>query len=115
MHMADSEILADRIRQALAHISSVKEQKMTGGLAFMVNGKLSVGVFRREYMLLRCDPEVTDELLTRKGAQWAEMKGKPMAKGWVLISSEGLTSQKDFDDWIGVALDFNRKRSQQKR
>lgn len=112
MHMTHSEILADRIRQALAHLFSVKEQKMIGGHSFMVNGKLCVGVYGSGDMLLRCDPKETDELLTRKGARWAEMNGKPMAKGWVLISSEGLTSQKDFDDWIGVALDFNRKRSQ---
>lgn len=76
----------------------------------MVNGKLCVGVYSSGDMLLRCDPEMADELLTRKGARHAEMKGKPMAKGWLLIRSEGIASQKDFDYWIGIALDFNQKR-----
>src|SRR4051794_18638689 len=110
--MAYSEILADRIRQSLAHLSSVREQKMFGGIAFLVNEKLCVGAHSSGDMILRCDPEVTDELLTKKGARGAEMKGKPMTKGWLLISSEGITSQKDFDYWIGVALDFNQKRRQ---
>ncbi len=108
--MAYSEILADRIRQAFAHLPSVKEQKMFGGIAFIVNGKLCVGVYSREDMMLRCDPAMTDELLTKKGARHADMKGKPMAEGWLLVSSEGIESKKDFDYWIGVALDFNRKK-----
>ena len=90
--MTQSEILAGRIRHALAHLASVKEQKMIGGLAFMVDGKLCVGVYRGEELMLRCDPAMTDELVTKKGGRRAEMKGKPMAKGWVLISSEGITS-----------------------
>lgn len=111
--MAYSEELADRIRQALAHRSSVREQRMFGGLSFMVNGHLCVGASRSGDMLLRCDPAVVDEMLTRKGAQWAEMKeGKPMGKGWLLISSEGMTSQEDFDFWIGIALDFIEKRGE---
>ncbi len=61
-------------------------------------------------MLLRCDPEVVDEMLTRKGARRADMKGKPMGKGWLLISSEGMTSREEFASWIAVALDFNRKK-----
>ena len=107
--MADSGVLADRVRQTLAHLTSVKEQRMIGGLSFMVNGKLCVGVYGSGDLMVRCDPAVTDELLTKKGARWAEMSGKPMAKGWVLVSDEGIASQEDFDDWIAVALDYNRK------
>lgn len=107
--MTYSEVLADRIRQALAPLSSVKEQKMFGGIAFMVNGKMCVGAYSGGEMMVRCDPDRADELVTRKGARHAEMKGKPMAKGWLLVSSEGTTSAQDFDYWIGVALDFNQK------
>ena len=107
--MTYSEFLADRIRQALAPLSSVKEQKMFGGIAFMVNGKMCVGAYSGGEMMVRCDPDRADELVTRKGARHAEMKGKPMAKGWLLVSSEETTSPQDFDYWIGVALDFNQK------
>lgn len=107
--MADSRVLADRVRQALAHLPSVKEQRMIGGLSFVVNGKLCVGVYGSGDLMVRCDPAVTDELLAKKGARWAEMSGKPMAKGWVLVSDDGIASQEELDDWIAVALDYNRK------
>ncbi|HKV59512.1 MAG TPA: TfoX/Sxy family protein [Ktedonobacteraceae bacterium] len=107
--MAYSEILADRIRQALAPFSPVKEQKMFGGMAFMVQGKMCVGAYSDGDMMIRCDPGRADEMVMRKGARHADMKGKPMAKGWLLISSEGTASPQDFDYWIGVALDFNQK------
>jgi TfoX/Sxy family transcriptional regulator of competence genes len=112
--MAYSEELADRIRQALAHLPSVREQRMFGGLSFMVDDHLCVGAHKNGDMLLRCDPEVVDEVLTRKGTRWADMKGKPMAKGWLLIGSEAMSSQEDFDSWIGIALDFHRKRGKEK-
>jgi TfoX/Sxy family transcriptional regulator of competence genes len=110
--MAYSEELANRIRQALADLPSVKEQKMFGVLSFMLDGKLCVGVLKSGEMLLRCDPAVVDEMLTRKGARWADMKGKPMGKGWLLISPEGMTSQEEFDSWIGVTLDFLQKKKE---
>ena len=108
--MADSGVLADRVRQALAHLPSVKEQRMIGGLSFTINRKICVGVYGSGDLMVRCDPVLTDELLTKKGARWAEMSGKPMAKGWVLVSDEGVASQEDFDGWIAVALDYSRKR-----
>lgn len=110
--MAYNEALADRIRQALAPHAAVKEQKMFGGMAFLVHGKMCVGAYSGGEMMLRCDPAMADELVTKKGARRAEMKGKPMAKGWLLIGSEGTASPQDFDFWIGVALDFNAKNTQ---
>lgn len=110
--MAYSEVLADRIRQALAPLTPVKEQKMFGGLAFLVNGKMCVGAYSGGEMMLRCDPDRVDALVTRKGARHADMKGKPMAKGWLLIGSEGTDSPQDLDYWIGVALEFNRNTTQ---
>ena len=99
--MTPGEILTDRIRQALAHLSSVKEQRMIGGLAFMVNGKLCVGVYSGGEMMVRCDPQMTDELLTKKGTRRGEMRGKLMTKGWLLINPEGIAGENDFDYWIG--------------
>jgi hypothetical protein len=83
---------------------------MIGGLSFLINGKICVGVYGNGDLMVRCDPAVTDELLARKGARWAEMSGKPMAKGWVLVSDEGIVSQEDLDNWIAVAIDYSRKR-----
>ena len=61
------EKLADKIRMALAHVK-VEEKKMFGGIAFMVNGKMCLGVDKEDIML-RCTPEANDDLLTRKGVR----------------------------------------------
>ena len=106
--MAHDEKLANRIREALGNISAVEEQQKMGGISFMVHDKMCVRVFNDEIML-RCEPGRTDELLTKKGARRFEMKGKPMMKGWLMISAEGIKTKKDFDYWMKIALDYNKK------
>ncbi len=73
------------------------------------NEKLCIAVRKNGEMMLRCDPEQTEELLKKKGAQWAMMKGKPMKNGWLVVEPEGLEKPEDFDAWITVALAFNQK------
>lgn len=105
--MPYNEKLASRIREALAGTKNLEEKKMFGGIAFMVNDKMCVGVDKDDLML-RCSPERTDELLSKKGVRMFDLTGKPM-KGWLLINSEGTSSKKDFDWWIKTALEENRK------
>jgi len=80
---------------------------MMGGVAFMVNNKMCVGVIKDE-MMARIDPEIYDEALEKNGCHPMDFTGRPM-KGWVLISSEGIDKVKDLEYWIGLALDFNQK------
>lgn len=82
---------------------------MFGGLSFMVNEKLAVGANSNGDLLLRCDPEWVDDLLTGKGAQWAEMSGRQMGKGWLVVRAEGIATQENFNFWIGVALEYNEE------
>jgi TfoX/Sxy family transcriptional regulator of competence genes len=102
--MSYNEQLADRIRKALAKNSDVTEKKMFGGLAFMVKDKMCVGVDKDDLML-RCAPEMTDELLSKKGVRIFDLTGKPM-KGWLLVSSDGYKTDKQLDGWIERSLDF---------
>jgi hypothetical protein len=73
--MAYNEKLADRIRKALAHISHVKEKKMFGGLAFMVDDKicLTAGADR---IMCRIDPAIHEEVTKRKGCRTVIMRGR---------------------------------------
>ena len=105
--MAYSPKLADRIRRALAGIRNVEEKKMFRGIAFMVNDKMCVTVGDNE-MMCRIDPELHESAIKRKGCRTMIMKGKEY-KGWVLISEEGMKTKKDFDYWINLALDFNKR------
>ena len=68
--MAYSESLAERVRQTLDKRKDVAEKKMMGGLTFMVNEKMCVGVLRDDLMV-RLDPEIYDQVLTKKVVdQW---------------------------------------------
>jgi TfoX/Sxy family transcriptional regulator of competence genes len=66
--MAFNEKLAERIRERLNDIPKVKETKLMGGLAFMVNAKMCIGIYK-DKMLCRIDPNLRDELLERHGTR----------------------------------------------
>lgn len=111
--MAYNEKLTDRVREALTNQKAVEEKKMMGGLTFMVNGKMCVGILKDELMV-RIDPEVYEMALQKKGCREMNFTGKPM-KGFVFISPEGTSSKKDLDYWIDLALDFNKKAKASKK
>ncbi len=104
--MAYNEKLTDRVREALAYRKAV-EEKMMGGLTFMVNGKMCVGVLKDELMA-RLDPAVYDVALKKKDCREMNFTGKPM-KGFVFVSAKGTNNKKDLSYWIDLALDFNKK------
>ncbi len=81
--MAYDEELADRIRAEVAGERGVTEMKMFGGLAFLIGGHMAVAASGQGGLMLRCDPDATDELLGEPGAQEFEMRGKPCAAGYV--------------------------------
>ena len=103
--MAYDEKLADRVREALVDIPNVTEKKMFRGITFMVDDKMCVSVSRDELML-RLDPELTEQLVEEPGTRPMVHGGKHM-KGFIYISEERFRSQKDFDHWIKLALDYN--------
>ena len=108
--MAYNEILADKIRTALKGTKTLEEKKMFGGIAFMVNDKMCIGVDKEDIML-RCDKDETDELLKKKGAKVFDISGGRPMKGWLLVSPEGIKTQKDFDWWLNKAIEGNKKAS----
>lgn len=105
--MAYSEKLANKIRQALAHIPDVKEKKMFGGLAFMVNGKMCLTA-GSDRMMCRIDPAIHETVVKKNGCRTVIMRGKEY-KGWIYVSEEILQARDTFDYWVDLALDFNNK------
>jgi TfoX/Sxy family transcriptional regulator of competence genes len=104
--MAYNEFLADRIRQALKEkrVSS-EERKMMGGLCFMVDDKMCIGV-QEDNLMARIDPEIYDEALTREGCREMDFTGRPM-KGFVFVDSRGYDLDSDLDSWVQLCLEFN--------
>lgn len=111
--MAYDEKLADRIRESLSDLPKVEEKKMFRGITFMVNGKMCVSVSGDELMC-RIDPELHETALKKKGSRPMMMKDREY-KGYVYISKEGMKSKKDFDFWINLALDFNKRAKSSKK
>lgn len=112
--MAYDEYLADRIRLVLKEKSApYKEMKMMGGIAFMVNDKMCVGIINSDLMA-RIDPEIYEDALKRKGVREMDFTKKPM-KGWIYVSPEGIDTDEELADWIQLALDYNPKAKSSKK
>lgn len=105
--MAFNEKLSNRIREAVADIPKVEEKYMFGGVCYMVNGKMCIGVVKDE-MMCRIDPAVYEEALEKPGCREMVFTGRPM-KGYVFVSEEGIKTKKAFDYWIKLCLEFNSK------
>lgn len=106
--MAYSEYLADRIRNVLDHKSVIyEEKKMMGGLTFMVNNKMCVGIVKEDLMS-RVGPKVYQEALEMDGAREMDFTGRPM-KGYVFISSDGVDTDDQLENWVSMALEFNKE------
>ena len=112
--MAYDEYLADRIKQVLIEKNApYAEKKMMGGMAFMVDDKMCVGVIDSK-LTARLDPEVYDEALNKKGCHAMDFTGRPM-KGWVFVEPEGVDMEKDLAYWIQLALEYNPKAKSSKK
>src|SRR5687767_7540848 len=112
--MAYNEKLADRTREiiSLTH-KNIEEKKMFGGLCFMVNDKMCVGV-EKDRMMVRLDPAKFDEVIEKEGCKPMDFTGRVM-KGFVFVEIDVLNTKKKLEYWINLALDFNKKAKPSKK
>jgi TfoX/Sxy family transcriptional regulator of competence genes len=111
--MPYNETLASRIRERLSELPNIEEKEMMGGLTFMFNNKMCVGIIKDE-MMCRINPDIYESCLEKHGCRPMNFTGKPM-KGYVMIEEAGMASQQDFEYWIGLALQFNKKAKSSKK
>ena len=102
--MAYDEELAERIRGLLPDVP-VTEQKMFGGLAFLVGGHMAVAASGKGGLMLRCDPADTARLLAEVGASPFEMRGKEM-DGWLRVTSDAVADDRDLQRWVAVGTSY---------
>jgi hypothetical protein len=105
--MAYDEDLANRIRELVSEEPGVVEQKMFGGLAFLIGGHMSVSASGRGGLLLRVPPEETESLLTKPHAEPFEMRGKTM-DGWLRVDADGLKTKRQLERWVARGVDYAR-------
>jgi TfoX/Sxy family transcriptional regulator of competence genes len=102
--MGFDETLAGRIRDALARKSGVEEKKMFGGIGFLLNGNMLVGVWK-DSLIVRLGPEKGDEALLEPHVKEFDITGRAM-KGWVLVAPEGVEDDDRLKEWIERAMKF---------
>lgn len=105
--MAYDEDLANRIRELIAMEDGVTEMRMFGGLAFLINGNMSVAASGQGGLMLRVDPDETDALLAKPHAHPFEMRGKAM-KGWLRVEVEGLQTNSQLARWVAHGANYAR-------
>jgi len=104
--MAYNQQLADRIRIFLQNLENIEEKEMMGGLAFLYNNKMCVGVIKDE-MMCRIDPRLHDEVVEKNGCRTMDFTKRPM-KGYIFVDETGMRNQKEFEYWIDLAISFNK-------
>lgn len=103
--MRYNEILAGRIAEKLMQLPDVSEKEMFGGLVFMVDNKMCIGVMKDKIML-RINPENLALLDSQDG--WEQMMmSKTIMKGYILVSEDVLNRNDELSFWVDMALAFN--------
>jgi TfoX/Sxy family transcriptional regulator of competence genes len=102
--MAFSEALAERVRHILARRKHVEEKKMFGGVGFLLNGNMLVGVWK-DSLVVRLGPDEGEEALLEPHVSEFDITGRAM-KGWVLVAPEGVEADEQLKGWIERAVKF---------
>jgi hypothetical protein len=105
--MPYDEDLANRIRELVVGEPDVTEQRMFGGLAFLVGGNMSVAASGQGGLMVRIDPEDTDALLAKPHARSFEMRGREM-QGWLRVDPKGLRTKRQLAPWVTRGLAYAR-------
>lgn len=102
--MAFDEALASRIRHGLARRKGIEEKKMFGGIGFLVNGNMCVGVWK-DSLIVRLDPDECDDALKEPYVKEFDITGRPM-KGWLLVAPAGVAADEQVHAWLKRAIQF---------
>jgi TfoX/Sxy family transcriptional regulator of competence genes len=103
--MAYNEELAERVRLTLPPSSHIDEVKMMGGLVFMVENKMCVGV-NKDHLMVRLDPALAATVLAKAGCRAMEMQGRTMG-GFFFVDAQVLDTDEALDYWVNLALAYN--------
>ncbi|MDT5129256.1 MAG: hypothetical protein QOG79_4362 [Mycobacterium sp.] len=103
--MAYDTELADRIRELVAAERGVEEKPMFGGLAFLINGNMSVAASGKGGLMVRVPPDETEKLLQREHVEPMVMAGRE-TRGWLRVSVDGVKTKRQLSAWVGRGLDY---------
>jgi TfoX/Sxy family transcriptional regulator of competence genes len=102
--MAYDESLAERIRDQLRRTRGIDEKKMFGGIGFLLDGNMLVGVWK-DSLIVRLGPDEGEAALEEPHVRVFDVTGRPM-KGWVMVDPDGLDTDEQLKQWVKRALRF---------
>ena len=105
--MAYDEDLADRIRELIGGEPGLTEQKMFGGLAFLIGGHMSVAASGQGGLLVHVDPDRSDALMARSKATPMEMRGRTM-HGWLRVDADDVRTKRQLAKWVEIGAGYAR-------
>ena len=105
--MAYDEELADRIRELIGREPDLTEQKMFGGLAFLIGGNMAVAASGQGGILVRVDPEQSDALVETTSARLMEMRGRRM-QGWLRVEAKDVRTKPQLGEWVERGTSYAR-------
>ncbi len=105
--MAYDEMLAGRIRALLDGEHGVREKKMFGGLAFIVGGNMAVAASGHGGVMVRVDPERSEQLVASTDAYPVEMRGREM-RGWLRVDPDHVDTKRQLAKWVKLGAEYAR-------
>ena len=103
--MAYDEELAGRIRELVGAEAALTEKKMFGGLAFLIGGNMAIAASGQGGLLVRVDPDQSDELVATTSARPMEMRGREMA-GWLRVDSDDVQEESELSRWVELGAAY---------
>ena len=103
--VAYDEELADRIRELLGGVRGLTEQKMFGGLAFLINGNMAIAASGEGGVLVRVDPAQSERLVAKTKARPMEMRGRAMA-GWLRVDLQDVRTKAQLSKWATLGRTY---------
>jgi hypothetical protein len=105
--MAHDDDLANGIRELLGAERGVEEMRMFGGLAFLINGNMSVAVSGQGGLLVRVPPDDTDKLVQRPHVSPMVMAGRE-TRGWLRVAAAGVQTRRQLQGWVTRGVGYAR-------
>lgn len=105
--MAYDEDLAERIRELVRGERGLAEQKMFGGLAFLIRGNMAIAASGEGGVLVRVDPEDSDRLVASTRARPMQMRGREM-QGWLRIDAAHVRTKRELARWVTLGTTYAR-------
>jgi TfoX N-terminal domain len=102
--VAFNEVLAGRVRAALARKRGLEEKKLFGCVAFLLRGNVALGVWK-DSLIVRLGPEQGEEALLEPHVRPFDITVRPM-RGWVVVEAAGVAGDEELKGWVRRAVAF---------